>query len=219
MPTLKQLEKAERAAKESGVPMADTLHRQERQEHMKSTIDSFNGRKQRGVLKFLLLDAENAAAACDGPIVHKALVDDSDGKVKRALPGMAGKKKVKTVPAGPEQDLAVVTGGFEKPPHASSAVDWWESNVALIGSEEDRALRKRAAQTEPAWFGCGQAPGVEVWRIEQFKVVPWPRRSLARSMRATRMFASTRSGRWMWRAMRRTSSLQHPLLAGPYDAD
>ena len=175
MPTLKQLEKAERAAKESGVPMADTLHRQERQEHMKSTIDSFNGRKQRGVLKFLLLDAENAAAACDGPIVHKALVDDSDGKVKRALPGMAGKKKVKTVPAGPEQDLAVVTGGFEKPPHASSAVDWWESNVALIGSEEDRALRKRAAQTEPAWFGCGQAPGVEVWRIEQFKVVPWPR--------------------------------------------
>ena len=42
------------------MPMADTLHRQERQEHMKSTIDSFNGRKQRGVLKFLLLDAENA---------------------------------------------------------------------------------------------------------------------------------------------------------------
>ena len=43
------------------VPMADTLHRQERQEHMKSTIDSFNGRKQRGVLKFLLLDAAGAA--------------------------------------------------------------------------------------------------------------------------------------------------------------
>ena len=48
---------------------------------------------------------------------------------------MAGKKKVKTVPAGPEQDLAVVTGGEKL--SASSAVDWWESNVALIGSEED----------------------------------------------------------------------------------
>jgi len=50
-----------------------------------------------------------------------------------------------------------------------------DTNCAGIGSEEDRALRKKAAQTEKAWKGCGMAPGVEVWRIEQFKVVPWPR--------------------------------------------
>jgi len=59
-------------------------------------------------------------------------------------------------------------------PHKSSAIDWWESNVALIGTDEDRALRKRAAMTEPAWQGAGSAPGVRMWRVEQFKVVDWP---------------------------------------------
>jgi len=29
-----------------------------------------------------------------------------------------------------------------------------------------------AAQSEKAWAGCGKKPGVEVWRIEKFKVVP-----------------------------------------------
>ena len=46
--------------------------------------------------------------------------------------------------------------------------------MALIGTDEDRALRKRAAQTEEAWKGVGHAVGVEAFRIEQFKVVPWP---------------------------------------------
>jgi len=31
-------------------------------------------------------------------------------------------------------------------------------------------VRKSAAQTEPAWAGCGQTPGVKVWRIEHFTV-------------------------------------------------
>lgn len=51
-------------------------------------------------------------------------------------------------------------------------VDISDTNVAGIGSDEDRALRKGAAQTEAAWEGCGSAPGVEIWRIEYFKVVP-----------------------------------------------
>jgi len=37
------------------------------------------------------------------------------------------------------------------------------------------ANRKRAAGFEPAWEGIGLAPGVWVFRIEAFKVVPWPR--------------------------------------------
>jgi len=50
-----------------------------------------------------------------------------------------------------------------------------DSNCALIGSDEDKAVRKNAAMTEAAWQGCGAEAGVEVWRIEDFKVVAWPK--------------------------------------------
>lgn len=49
-----------------------------------------------------------------------------------------------------------------------------DSNVANIGSDEDKAARKGAAQTEDAWKGAGKKPGVEVWRIEKFTVQHWP---------------------------------------------
>jgi len=49
-----------------------------------------------------------------------------------------------------------------------------ESNCAEIGSDADKAARKAAAQTEEAWVGVGQAVGIQIWRIEQFKVVAWP---------------------------------------------
>merc|ERR1712039_107542 len=47
-----------------------------------------------------------------------------------------------------------------------------DTNVGGIGSEEDKALRKQAAQSEPAWAEAGKGPGVQVWRIEYFKVIP-----------------------------------------------
>lgn len=49
-----------------------------------------------------------------------------------------------------------------------------DTNVAKIGSAEDKEARKEAAQGEPAWEGAGQEAGLKVWRIEQFEVKAWP---------------------------------------------
>jgi len=50
-----------------------------------------------------------------------------------------------------------------------------ETNAAKLGSDEDRSTKKKSAQTEPAWKGAGQKVGIEIWRIEKFKVVIWPK--------------------------------------------
>jgi len=50
-----------------------------------------------------------------------------------------------------------------------------DTNVEGIGSKENRDLRKAAAETEKAWKGAGAKKGKQVWRIEKFKVVPWPK--------------------------------------------
>jgi len=50
-----------------------------------------------------------------------------------------------------------------------------ETNAAKLGSDEDRSVKKGSAQKEPAWKGAGQKVGMEIWRIEKFKVVVWPK--------------------------------------------
>ena len=50
-----------------------------------------------------------------------------------------------------------------------------DSNMANYGSEEHREMKKEAAQKEPAWEGVGNEPGIQVWRIEKFKVAHWPK--------------------------------------------
>jgi hypothetical protein len=46
---------------------------------------------------------------------------------------------------------------------------WKLSNIGGIGSKEDTALRKKAAEGEPEFAGAGSSVGIEVWRIEKFK--------------------------------------------------
>jgi gelsolin len=52
-------------------------------------------------------------------------------------------------------------------------VPWKESNLALIGSDLDHKIKAAAAEGEPQWQGLGEDAGLYVWRIEQFRVVPW----------------------------------------------
>ncbi|XP_060079404.1 gelsolin-like protein 2 [Ylistrum balloti] len=53
--------------------------------------------------------------------------------------------------------------------------NWKDSNMALFGSDVEKEVKKSAAQTEPAWDGAGQAPGIQIWRIVKFQVTHWPK--------------------------------------------
>jgi len=50
-----------------------------------------------------------------------------------------------------------------------------DSNMANYGSEEHKEMRKEAAQKEKAWNNVGQEQGLQIWRIEKFKVKHWPK--------------------------------------------
>lgn len=45
-----------------------------------------------------------------------------------------------------------------------------DSNVENIGSDMDKKARIAAAATETAWNKAGKKPGMQIWRIEKFKV-------------------------------------------------
>lgn len=49
-----------------------------------------------------------------------------------------------------------------------------DSNLAGIGGDLDAGLRKAAADSEAEFDGCGEAPGLEIWRIEKFEPVKIP---------------------------------------------
>lgn len=58
-----------------------------------------------------------------------------------------------------------------------------ESNLAHIGSDEDKAARKAAAEIEVDWEVAGKKEGIQIWRVENtrdengnpnFGINPWP---------------------------------------------
>lgn len=58
-----------------------------------------------------------------------------------------------------------------------------ESNLAHIGSDEDKAAKKAAASIEMHWEGAGESPGIQIWRVENkrdengnpnFGINKWP---------------------------------------------
>ncbi|BFZ09064.1 hypothetical protein BsWGS_12103 [Bradybaena similaris] len=53
--------------------------------------------------------------------------------------------------------------------------DWKDSNLALFGSDTEKAVKKSSAESEPAWKGAGAAPGLCMWQIKNFKVESVPK--------------------------------------------
>lgn len=51
---------------------------------------------------------------------------------------------------------------------------WMQTNIGGIGTDEDKALRQKAAASEGALAGAGAAPGLEVWRVEALAPVRQP---------------------------------------------
>lgn len=50
-----------------------------------------------------------------------------------------------------------------------------DSNIANLGSDLEKKVRETAAQSEAAWKNAGKKVGLEIWRIEKFQVVHWPK--------------------------------------------
>ena len=66
---------------------------------------------------------------------------------------------------------------------STTATPLEDSNLAHIGSDQDKAAREAAARCEVNWKGAGVAPGVQIWRVENrrddednpvFGIQPWP---------------------------------------------
>jgi len=54
-------------------------------------------------------------------------------------------------------------------------IDWKDTNMSLFGSDVEKKVKAAAADGEPQWDDAGIRVGLQIWRMEQFKVKQWPK--------------------------------------------
>ena len=56
-------------------------------------------------------------------------------------------------------------------------ISFEDSNLSNLGSIYEKALRMQRAEAEPEWKKIKKEPGLYIWRIEKFSLIPWPQES------------------------------------------
>jgi len=54
-------------------------------------------------------------------------------------------------------------------------LDILSTNIAFLGTDLEKSVRATAAASEEQWHTAGKEDGLQIWRIEKFQVVPWPK--------------------------------------------
>lgn len=62
-------------------------------------------------------------------------------------------------------------GGTQKP----RKYDVSNTNIGGLGTNLEKSVKQAAAECEEQWKLAGKVEGLQIWRIEKFKVVPWPK--------------------------------------------
>lgn len=109
---------------------------------------------------------------------------DSTGCTPKKVMGVAQKlykMYKKTSGEGAPAGSTATRGGADILSKMAAAVTgdnkWKLTNIGGIGTDEDKALRKKAAESEAEFDGAGAAVGIEVWRVEKFKPAKQPARA------------------------------------------
>ena len=51
--------------------------------------------------------------------------------------------------------------------------NWKDTNMAFFGTVLEKKIKEEAARHEPQWQAAGKTAGLQIWRIDHFKVTPW----------------------------------------------